>query len=139
MNPALSPAFSKYDKYVGVPYLDRGRDMHGWDCFGLYCYVVAKEFGTVIRSYDHTYTSAENREEVAGSIRMHAGEWQRIAPGDEREGDGVVFLLAGQPLHCGYVIEPGTMLHALKRRETCIERYDSLLWNRRIEGFYKWN
>jgi probable lipoprotein NlpC len=139
MNLAPSPGFTKYGKYIGVPYADRGRDMTGWDCFGLYCYVLAEVMGKQVRSYDHTYQTADSREQVASAIRMHAGEWQRVALGDEREGDGVVFLLGGQPLHCGYVLAPGTMLHCLKGRETCIERYDSFAWNRRIEGIYKWN
>jgi cell wall-associated NlpC family hydrolase len=135
MNPAR---FQAYSRYIGVPYLDKGRDMRGWDCFGLYRYVVREQTGLLVPDYGPSYASADDRADVAAAMAQR-GEWRAVVAGAEREGDGVVFLLAGAPIHCGYVLERGTMLHALKGRETCIERYDSAAWNRRIEGFYKWN
>jgi probable lipoprotein NlpC len=135
MNPALSLAYSKY---VGVPYKDHGRDTRGWDCYGLYAHVLREAKGIVVPSYSFTYSSSEADNEVIRALSNALPTWVRVEPGTEEEGDGIVFNLAGRPLHCGYIIEPGVMLHTLRGRETCIERYDTASWNRRIEGMYKW-
>ena len=132
MSPELSKAFSKY---LFVPYVDKGRDMAGWDCFGLYRFVLQERHGVLVPSYAEQYTDADHGTPV---IEAHRGDWQAVQQGDEREGDGIVFTLAGQPLHCGYVIERGTMLHSIKGRGTCIERYTSPGWAKRIEGLYRW-
>lgn len=126
--------FKVYSKYVGVPYVDRGRDISGWDCYGLYAYVLAEVMGKQVPSYAGTYATADD----ASQALEQRGEWSRVTD-EPREGDGVVFLLRGVPMHCGYVITPGYMLHALKGRDTAIERYDTMAWNKRIEGFYRWN
>lgn len=141
MNPApsrVSSKYGKYMKYVGVPYADKGRDMRGWDCYGMYCFVLAEVMGKKPHTYDSEYPSADYDLAVVKAF-AHRGEWQAVVPGAEVEGDGVVFNIGGVPLHCGYVLERGVMLHTLKGRQTCIESYDSALWVRRIEGFYKWN
>jgi cell wall-associated NlpC family hydrolase len=136
MSPERSLAYSRF---VGVPYLDKGRSPSGWDCYGLYCYVMREVHGVTVPSHSDSYSTAELDQSVAAAFDAGRHGWRSVAPGDEQEGDGVVFNLAGRPLHCGLVIEPGTMLHALKGRDTVIERYRTLAWQKRIEGFYRWN
>lgn len=137
MTSAVSQEFSKY---VGVPYVDKGRDPTGWDCYGCYRFVLAERHQILLASWADTYASATDKASVVATAhaRLRSPEWgDRVALGDEREGDAVVLLLGGVPLHCGYVIEPGIMLHALQGRMTCIERYTAPLWNKRIEGIYR--
>lgn len=125
--------------YLGTPYLDKGRDTNGWDCYGLFRYVKYERQGILLPSYDDKYTSATDTATVAPALdARHGAEWAAVGLGDEHEGDGVVFVIGGRPLHCGYVTEPGIMLHALRGRGTCLERYTSPLWQNRIEGIYRW-
>jgi probable lipoprotein NlpC len=128
-----------YSKYVGVPYVSKGRTPAGWDCYGLYLYVVAEMLAVEVPSYSDEYASAENKDAVADAMRAYTAKWRPVPAGQEAEGDGVVFYIGGLPVHCGYVIERGTMLHALRGRGTVIERYTGLAWNKRTEGFYRWN
>jgi probable lipoprotein NlpC len=135
-----SVASLEFSKYVGVPYRDKGRDPVGWDCYGCFRFVFAERHKVLLPSYADTYDSATDKATVRATVRarLGGGEWAPVPLGDEREGDGIVFLLWGQPLHCGYVIAPGIMLHALPGRQTCIERYTAPLWNQRIEGIYRY-
>jgi cell wall-associated NlpC family hydrolase len=136
MNPELSKVYSRY---LGTPYLDKGRTVDGWDCYGLYVFLLNEMFGLKVNPYNELYTSADADPEVIAAFLNEKRKWHRVEVGHAKEGDGIVFNLAGQPMHCGYVIERGVMLHALKGRGTCIERYDTSGWNRRIEGIYRWN
>jgi len=108
--------------------------MHGWDCFGLYRFVLAEQFGIMLPSYADEYPTAKDAASVRAAIVRHRPA--AVAAGAEREGDGVVFNV-GRYLHCGYVIEPGMMLHAFFGRNTCMEAYTGPLWIKRIEGFYR--
>jgi cell wall-associated NlpC family hydrolase len=137
MSPELSKAFSKY---VVVPYQNLGRTTSGWDCYGLYVCLLAERHGKHAPMHSDAYRSSEDERAVIAAIRSDRRlAWQRIERGTEQEGDGIVFNLAGQPLHCGYIIEPGMMIHAMIGRGTCIERYDVPAWEKRIEGIYRWN
>jgi cell wall-associated NlpC family hydrolase len=140
MNPELSRAYSEF---LVVPYRHMGRTLKGWDCYGLYRFVLAARMGRVVGSFDDAYQN-NGTKEADDSIHavLKTGEargWQRIERGQEVEGDGIVFTLGGEPMHCGYVISPGTMLHCMRGRGTCIERYDNPMWTKRIEGLYRWN
>jgi cell wall-associated NlpC family hydrolase len=128
-----------YSEYLPVPYVDKGRTLDGWDCYGCYRYVVAERFGVVPHSWAEAYTSAEDPLAVSVVLgkRKDVAEWVPVPIGSEREGDGIVFMVGGRPLHCGYIISPGIMLHSMRGRGTCIERYHSPLWQKRIEGIYR--
>lgn len=131
-------------KYIGVPYRHQGRDLKGWDCYGLYRHVLYEQHGIPLASYADEYPRVRDKTTdlaISEALLRHSvdGNWQRVPLGDEHEGYGIVFNVFGQPLHCGYIIEPNRMLHCLKGRGTCVERYDSPAWIKRIEGIYKWN
>lgn len=132
-----------FTKYLSVPYVHRGRTTDGWDCYGLYRHVLFDRFGYEAESYEADYPSGTGRHvdaAITGAFAKHSLDtWERVQLGSESEGCAIVFNVLGQPLHCGYVITPGTMLHAMHGRGTCIERYDSQNWIKRIEGIYKWN
>lgn len=127
-----------YSKYLSVPYLNKGRAITGWDCYGLYRYVYHEVFGIWVGSFAEQYADSDKSSaEIAATIRgFERFGWQRVE--NAVEGTGVVFNIAGEPLHCGYVLWPGTMLHSMRGRGTCVERYDGIAWQKRVEGFYKW-
>ena len=134
-------AQSELVRLMAVPYLRRGRDTKGWDCYGLYRYMLHQEFGVEVHSFEEYPTEHGRVADLAITEAIHRRIplWSRVERGSEFRGCGVVFNVAGNPLHVGYILEPGTMLHAMEGRGTCIERYDSLNWVKRIEGIYKWN
>jgi len=134
----MSPAPSRdyFRRFLKVPFASRGRDLRGWDCYGLYRYVLHDRFGIAIPSYAETYIDTGDEAGISSAIKTyrHVG-WDEVQ--DPREGDAIVLRIAGVPWHCGYVIEPGIMLHAKRGAGTCIERYTTPIWEKRLEGFYR--
>ena len=123
-------------EFVGIPYLDRGRDRAGVDCWGLVRLFFAGR-GIALPDYLSDYGTADDRVGVAIAIGPHSTGWQRVdAP---RYGDCVLFNIAGAPCHIGIVLERGRFLHSMRGRNSCVEDLDAIQWARRIEGFYRWD
>lgn len=136
MNPVHSR--DSFRHYLQVPFLSRGRDLLGWDCYGLYRWLLGERHGIWLPSYSDQYRDDADGPAISAAIGAYrpAG-WAEVPRGEVRQGDGIVLCIAGLPWHCGYVIEPGIMLHARRGAGTVIERYETPLWEKRLEGFYR--
>ena len=122
-----------WNNYVGIDFDICGRG-NNCDCWGLLCRLYHDEYDIDLPSYDNEYFRAMDPA-IPGIVGREAEKWQRVeTPG---EGDAVVMKIGGWPRHVGIVIKPGWMLHALKGANSCIERYDTPKWNKRIDGFYR--
>ena len=124
--------------YIGLPFLDRGRDRHGIDCWGLVRLVMSEQFGIPLPSYATEYDSTEKPDQLAPVVDKEKKRWTKIAPGYEALGNVVVMRMLGQPIHVGLVIGDGRMLHILKGRDATHESYLSPVWKDRITGFYRY-
>jgi cell wall-associated NlpC family hydrolase len=130
-------AYSEIATFIGTPWVSGGRDaVRGCDCWGLIIAAARKCYGLELPDYAG-YRDADELAET-GPIFQRRAEWQRIAEGGEREGDVVVLRMAGTPAHAGLVVGVGLMLHSMKGRDACVERYRSTAWVNRLEGFYRW-
>lgn len=122
--------------YVGLPYKDKGRGPDGWDCWGGVRMVLAEVFGTELPDYGDEYETAADRAAVAVAVEHGLADgWERI----DRPEPGALLILriAGRPWHCGLIVAPNLFLHWVPNATSCIERLDSLMWTRRIEGIYR--
>ena len=52
--------------------------------------------------------------------------------------DLALFLIAGRPVHIGLLIDRRRVLHAEKKIGVFIERIDSTMWAKRLEGVYRY-
>lgn len=121
--------------YVGLEFEDHGRGPR-YDCWGLVRTILAEHYGVSAPDFGSVYTSTEDRDTVSQAFTNGpADEWVKVDHG--QEGDVVILLVAGKPMHCGLVVGPNTMLHARPKTGSCIENYDRPAWNRRVEGFYR--
>jgi cell wall-associated NlpC family hydrolase len=137
------------NRYVGIPFVSRGRDRLGCDCYGLVALVLREQFAIEVPSYANDYPDALEQLEVAWLIsnEISRQRWQRLnvpLPIDgERSsalpGSVILLRIAGQPWHVGIVVADGWFLHVRPATDSCLERYDSLRWHRRIQGFYRYN
>lgn len=122
-------------RYVGIPFVARGRDHDGCDCWGLVRLALGEQFGLELPRFD-AYRSLRERELIQTLITAGLPDWRDVT-GTERAGDVVLLRLAGRPLHVGLVVARGTMLHIEDGIDACLERYDGLAWRDRVAGIYR--
>lgn len=128
---------SLFDRYIGIPYLDRGRTIAGCDCYGLLRLVLLELRGRELPSFVEAYATAADRAALARLITAEMAPWQQIAFGQERPFDGVL-MRAGRLLsHVGIVVEPGRLLHVSEGEDSRIERYRAPPLSHRVVSFYR--
>jgi len=123
--------------YIGLPFLDHGRDRRGLDCWGLVRLVLGEQFNQPLPSLTHEYPHTRAVDTISTLILREAPAWENIMQGNERCGDVIVLRLRGQPLHVGTVLGDGHMLHIESGINSAIERYSGPRWQDRIFGFYR--
>jgi cell wall-associated NlpC family hydrolase len=127
-----------FDRFVGIPYLDRGRSVVGLDCYGLVHLVFRELRGIDLPSYAERYVTGSDRKAMARLIAGELDAWQEIPPGHEAVFDGVLMREGNFPRHIGIVTSPGMLLHVSDGETSRIERYRSGILANRIVGFYRY-
>ena len=136
------------DKFIGIPYKAFGRERSGADCWYFFCLVMREQFGVTLPTFDGVGYYGEGQSlEISNEARRAIGQimsdnkdalWEKIPAGSERPGDGILLNMIGIPMHVGVVCAPGLFLHCERGCDSCVERYTSGAWSRRIEGFYRY-
>lgn len=125
-------------RYVGVPFVDHGRDPLGWDCWGLYRFVGAEVGLGDNPSYAEAYDRADGAgtARVAAAIEAHLGKWQRLP--SPVAGSAVLFRRFGQAFHVGFALNNREMLHVTRELTggTAIEPFDTIIWSRLLDGAF---
>lgn len=126
------------EKYVGIPFKEKGRDEKGLDCYGLVCLVYKNELGIDLPSYSELYENTKDKAHISKLIfDESANKWQDV---DKPKSFDVVTLnMLGVPMHVGIVLDIGYMLHCAYGVGTVIERYDGMKWQNKIEGFNRYD
>jgi cell wall-associated NlpC family hydrolase len=127
------------NKYIGIRYEPHGHSETAADCWYFLCMVMKGQFDKDVPTYAGTsYVTEDDRERIARFMAEHKDEtWKRIDPDDAQPGDCILFNMLGYPIHVGVVCAPGLFLHCERGCNSCVERYHSGPWKRRIEGFYR--
>lgn len=122
-------------QFIGIKYKSKGQTFNGCDCYGI-CKLMAFILeGTVLPSY--FYNDSDNVEEAKVAMEGRH-DW---IPLDEPEDNCIVVInIAGEPIHCGYVINArnGEFIHALRGCNSSKENFKRAKWKHRIEGFYRY-
>lgn len=122
------------DKYLGVPYLHKGRDIKGLDCWGLVI-AVYKEVGVGVLDLDN-YSKNWSFEGGNLFIENYYKEWQKH--GSPVFLDVILFSnCKGVPYHAGIYLSRGKFIHGSKAG-VVISRLDDDKFYSRIEGIYRY-
>ena len=127
-----------FDRFVGIPYLDRGRSIVGLDCYGLVHLVFRELRGIDLPSHAERYVTGSDRKAMARLIAGELDDWTEIPAGQEAVFDGVLMREGNFPRHIGIVTYPGMLLHVSDGETSRIERYRSGILANRIVGFYRY-
>lgn len=123
--------------YLKIPFAEHGRTRAGVDCWGLVRLVLAEQRELTLPDYGRGYDSTDDRDAVPAAIRSGLDEgWQALT--EPEPTDLVIFSIFGVPMHCGVMLVERRFLHARKGAGVVVERLDSPMWARRIEGFYRY-
>ena len=125
-----------FEKYIGIPYVEKGRDENGVDCWGLVRLVYKNELDIALPSFNTEYETSDN-ERLEELFAQYKEGWQSV---DSPEvGDVVIFRIFGYESHIGVCVGDNNFLHVREGRDSVIESLNNAKWNRRITGFFKYS
>ena len=122
-------------EYVGIPFVNKGRNRSGCDCWGLVRLIYKEKFNTDLPDYLDYETALDSVAIEPEITKVKNQEWIKIDR--PKFGDVVLLNVTGLPVHVGIVLLDKTMIHCITGAGTVIEKYNSLKWKDRIDGFYR--
>jgi hypothetical protein len=126
----------KYDKYIGLPYKDNGRDIDGIDCWGLVRLYYKEELGIDLPSYTTEYYGRSDPD-ISSLVNLYKDNWEKTT--EYAPGDVIVFNMLGEPSHVGVYIDNNKFIHCRSGANSVVESLTSSKWTKRIEGVYKYS
>jgi cell wall-associated NlpC family hydrolase len=126
------------NQYIGLPFVEHGRDHAGVDCWGLLRLIYQEQFGLTLPSYAEDYGTTIDAEEIGALVRREsASGWRAVLLSAARVGDVLVLRVRNQPMHCGLILTPPAFLHIERRINAVVERWDAWHWRQRIAGVFR--
>lgn len=119
--------------FLGIPYRHQGRDFAATDCYGLVMLWHKHMLGRLLPDL-RCHESAE-AQAASAAHQVAAGCWAEVSAPEV--GDVILLSVHGLPSHCGLVVGDGRFLHVHEGHTSCIERWESPRWARRVAGFYR--
>lgn len=125
-----------WSQYVGIPFVDGGRDRDGCDCYGLVRLILRAEYGIDLPAYADGAVCAHERAEVAAlfDLDRQTGPWVPVTRA--QAGDVVLLRVDGHPAHLGLAVDHCRMIHT-RADQSKVEPYTGRLWRDRIAGLYR--
>ena len=125
------------DRFVGLPYLDLGRERDGCDCWGLACIIYREELSISLPDY-LGYANTDERAEIAALVSGATTSplWVPVN-GQAMAFDVALFRRGRLTSHVGIVVSHGLMIHMAEAEMARIEHYNTGHWAPRLVGHYR--
>lgn len=117
-----------WGRYVGIPYLDKGRTDQGCDCWGLVRLVYAQELGIYLPSW-HTH---DGLDDIRDMLKQHLPQYRRLECSEPFS--IVLFSSSVTAMHVGVVVDDDRMLHTTQGKDACLEH--THLYRFKFLGYY---
>lgn len=125
-----------YEKYIGIPYAEKGRDSAGLDCWGLVRLIYKNELQIDLPSFSAEYTQTDT-DRIGELIAQYKEGWESTE--QPQEGDVVLFRIFGTESHVGVVVTPTHFIHVREDQDSVIESLNNPKWSKRIVGYFKYS
>lgn len=124
-------------RFIGIPYLQHGRDYSGADCWGLVYLFYRDALRTPIPAYLAEMQVRDfHQRDIAPLIRHEQAEhWQEAI--EPAHGNCVLMRVGRLETHVGIWIDGGRVLHTEGEAGSCIARADDMRIKSRIVGFFR--
>jgi cell wall-associated NlpC family hydrolase len=124
------------NRFIGIPYIDKGRTFAGCDCWGLVDLFYREQLSIQLPDYTAVYAGAADVSGNEVLLMVGRSAWK---PVDEPAiGDLFLFRILGYACHVGIALGDGDFLHVLRGRNSTAEPLDSFTWRNAKEGAYRW-
>jgi cell wall-associated NlpC family hydrolase len=127
-------------QYIGIPFLDLGRDRSGCDCWGHHRLILKEQAAIDLPSGDG-YEGTDSKEDGPAIERVIngglSGYGRKIDPGSERCLDGILFRIVGFPMHVGTILAPGVAIHCIEGSGARLMFYGHPKHRHVVLGFYR--
>jgi len=133
------------ERALDVPFVEKGRDYDGWDCWGLVYCCYRDVYGITLPSMADQYGSVKRLKELAKLIDANHEEW---APTDNPQPGNVAILRMSQhSCHVGIMLTPRIVLHIEEVSKVSdfavAEEIDRAPWKgvgyNNVEGIYRYD
>ena len=125
-----------YNDYVGIPFLDKGREKTGADCWGLVRLIYDEQFNVKLPSFadaDYDYADDSRIEDLFAQNREG---WEVTT--EPKPGSLVLFRILGREAHVGVYIGDDRFIHSRDKFSSAIENLSSTKWRSRTAGFFNY-
>jgi hypothetical protein len=122
------------NKYIGIPFKDKGRDINGIDCWGLARLIYKQEYNIDLPNFSTDYEENDTLR-MQDLIAQYKEGWEKIET--PIEGCLILFNIMGSETHIGIAVSDTHFVHSREGMDSAIESFDSFKWNKRISGYYK--
>jgi cell wall-associated NlpC family hydrolase len=125
-------------KYIGIPYIEKGRTLKGCDCYGLVKLYYKNELGISIP--DSNTCAKTPRRTLAVYLEQISKNWEETTA--QKNAVVAMCLNVNHPkmvTHFGVMIDENTMLHTYENTNSHIISIDHITVKNQIKGFYKWH
>lgn len=124
-------------RYVGLPFVDGGRDRRGVDCWGLVKIVYADCLGIELPTYGEI--SARELRRIAGTVgdAQTTETWRQVI--DPQPFDVAVMRAGASAIaaHVGVMVDARRVLHVERASSACIEDIDTPMMRHRVTGYWR--
>lgn len=122
-------------EFIGIPYLEGGRDYTGVDCWGLVLLFYRDFFGEDL--VDPANGKAVSQDEAARLMDVEKATIQAAPVPVPEIGDIALMAFRGRPIHVGVYVGNGRLLHVMKGIDSVIESWESPRLRGRVRGYYR--
>ena len=123
-------------QFVGLPFVDGGRDWSGVDCWGLVCLAYRELSGIQLPLYGDV--SAEDLRSVSRNIDAGKNGWRRVEQPEALDVAVMRLPSSSRIGHVGLYDGAGRILHAERASGVALEDMRSPMIAARLVGFWRY-